>query len=292
MDEKEIVGTETGYEDDWSDIDFSDIASDDTEAVEATADTSEETEADHSPEQTEEAKPEAESTETTENAEADQSFEYKYMGEVKHCNREEAITLIQKGADYDRVKEKLADYEQVKTQLEEARTAAQENTQAAEFVKALAADSGMTVSELMETVDASRIAKRDGVSLDEAKTRLRLEKREAAVAAKEKALEEKAKPQQETAAPNEARRKEFADFFKAYPDVKATDIPTEVFKAAAQQGIPLVAAYAKHEIAQAKAALEAEKQNLKNKERSAGSASTSGKAKSMDALDAAWYDGT
>ena len=74
--------------------------------------------------------------------------------------------------------------------------------------------------------------------------------------------------------------------------MKADSIPAEVFQMAAKQGVGLTAAYAMHEAKLAKAALEAEKQNAKNKALAVGSASTSGKRRQMDEFDAAWYDGT
>ena len=290
MDENKTVGTEIDF-DDWDDIDMSDVVSDEdieTAAPEAAeeqdepADTAEEVEADHSQETPETAEPTEAQTETAEKEEANHSFTLKYMGEEKEFSREEVVSFAQKGMDYDRVRGKL----------DEANQLAATNAEAAEFVKALAAESGITPAELMDSVYANMLSKKEGISIDEAKGRLRLQKKEKELADKEKALEQKSKAEPPKPTAQDERRRELSDFFKAYPNVKPTDIPPEVFQAAHKEGIPLVAAYARHETARVRAELEAEKQNSKNKARSAGSASTSGKTTPMDAFDAAWYDGT
>lgn len=288
---EDIKNVDTQLDDDWGDLDLSDVADDsddfsfedkpDAEQPE-TVDTPEEDEADHSQESAEEAEPTEAQPETVETAEADHSFKLKYMGEEKEYSRDEMITFAQKGIDYDRIKGKL----------DEANRLAASNAEAVEFVKNLAAETGCTVAELIENVNATKLSQKEGITVDEAKNRLRLEKREKAVADRERALEEKAKAEPAKPSAQDERRNQLAEFFKTYPTVKPTDIPVEVFQTAHKEGISLVAAYAKLEVAKAKAEAEAAKQNKKNKERSAGSASSSGKHTPMDAFDAAWYDGT
>ena len=289
---EDIKTVDTQLDDDWNDLDLSDLADDSSddfsfedepaEEQTETVDTPEADEADHSQESVEEAEPTETQPAPVETAEADHSFKLKYMGEEKEYSRDEMVGFAQKGIDYDRIKGKL----------DEANAAAASNAEAAEFVRALAADSGISVAELIETVTANRIARTEGITVDEAKGRIRLEKREKALADREKALE--AKTQAEPAKPTaqDERRAQLAEFFKAYPGVKPTEIPVEVFQTAHKEGISIIAAYARHEVARAQAELAAERQNKKNKERSAGSASTSGKHTPMDAFDAAWYDGT
>lgn len=271
--------------DNWDDIDLSGIADEeDVPAAEeetAAPDTATETEA--NPAEVEEAaKPEETAPETVETEEADHSFTLKYMGEEKEFSRDETIALAQKGMDYDRVKDKLA----------EANQLAESNAEAAEFIKFMAESMGVDPAEFVTNAKAGAISKKEGISLEEAKGRLRLEAREKSLAAREKALEEKAKAEKQESDAQAQRRQQLTDFMKAYPDVKAADIPAEVFQKAHREGIPLVAAYAMHEAAAAKAELETAKQMAENTKASVGSASTSGKHTASDEFDAAWYDGT
>ena len=289
MDENKTVSTE--MHDDWDDMDFSDVADntadeewDEAPAEERTGepDAPTETEADHSEKSEDEEKPEDTETKAEEKAEADHSFKLKYMDEEKVVSREEIIPLAQKGMDYDRIRGKY----------EEEKQRADANAEAAEFIASLAKEAGMSSSDFIQQALAGNLAKRENISVEEAKRRLDLDRREKALAAKEKAAEARATETKAQDARREKVRAEIAEFAKAYPDVDVRNIPTEVYQQAAKLGLGLTAAYAMHEAQQAKAALEAEKQNTKNKERSVGSSSTSGKRTPADEFDAAWYDGT
>lgn len=235
------------------------------------ADTSEEDPADHSEESEAEAEPDETETKPEEKAEADHSFKLKYMGEEKEFSREETIALAQKGMDYDRIKGKL-----------------DESAEINEFVKNLAKDMNLTVADFMMQALAGNLAKKENISLDEAKRKIELDRREKALAAKEAEAEAKQKETNEQNARVEKARAEVAEFAKLYPDVDVRNIPKEVYQNAANKQISLTAAYALHEAAQAKAALEAEKQNAKNKERSVGSSSSSGKHTPADDFDDIW----
>lgn len=285
MNENNTASTQTEtVVDDWDDIDLGDVADDgddssednpaDTETQTKVTGTETETSADHSEGKgTEE--PTATQTETKEKAEADHSFRLKYMGEEKEYSRDEMVAFAQKGIDYDRIKGKL-----------------DEHVEAAEFVKLLAEEAGQTVADFMDNARAGVIAKKEGISQTEAMSKLQLQRREAELAAREKALEEKNKAA-ETAQTEEQRvREDFISFFKTRPDVKADSIPKEVVAKAISQKLPLLTVYQAYENEKLRAELETERQNTKNKERSVGSAETSGKRTPADEFDAAWYDGT
>lgn len=285
MDENKTVSTEMN--DDWDDIDFSDVADsaedepgNDVQAGEP--DTEEKPTADHSEEASTKAEPTEPQTETEEKAEADHSFKLKYMGEEKEFSRDETIRLAQKGMDYDRVK----------TKLDEANQQIASSADMVEFVNSLAKDMGLSTDEFMLQALAGNLAKKENIGIDEAKRRINLDRREKALAAKEAAQETKAKEAQTQDAHREKVRAEIAEFAKVYPDVKVEDIPKAVYQIIGQKQVSLTAAYALHMAAEAKAALEAEKQNAENKAAAVGSASTSGKRTSADEFDAAWYDGT
>lgn len=282
MEETNIVSTPAA--DDWDSIDLSDVTDNDFDGMEEDVteetaeeekpDAEEETPADHSEEETEE-KPEGQPTETEEKKEADQSFTLKYMGEEKQFSRDETIALAQKGMDYDRVRGKLA-----------------EANEMVEFVTTLAKDMNMTAADFMNNALAGNIAKREGISLKEALRRLELDKREKAISAKEAEAAAANKQQEEANQRRDKIRAELNEFAATFPNVKAEDIPAEVYQTIKNKNVSLTTAYALYEAKQAKAALETEKQNAENKARAVGSASTSGKRKSADAFDDAWYDGT
>lgn len=284
MDENKTVSTETP--DDWDDIDFSDIIDDEADATETEeareTDTEEQPAADHSEQTETEAEPTETQTETEKKAEADHSFKLKHLGEEKEFSREETIALAQKGMDYDRIKGKL----------DEAHQQIASNAEAAEFVNALAQEMNLSPAEFMLQARAGSLAKRENISIDEAKRRLELDRREKAIAEKEAAAQTKAQETQAQDARREKVRAELAEFAKVYPDVKVDALPNEVYQSAASKQIGLTAAYALYLAQEAKAALEAEKQNAQNKALAVGSASTSGKRSAADEFDDAWYDGT
>lgn len=283
MEETNIVSSPV--EDSWDDIDLSDIAdsSDDewgeeTESEtenEGETDTSEPTDADHSEEEAQEAKPEESQPEAVEKEEADHSFTLKYMGEEKQFSREETIALAQKGMDYERIRGKLS-----------------EANEMVEFVNSISKEMNLTPQQFMTEALAGQIAKRENISLEEAKRRIELDRREKAISAKEAAAQEAAnKENQEANQRRERIKAELAEFARAYPDVKPDSLPKEVFTIAARSQVGLTAAYAMHMAQEAKSALETERQNAENRAKSVGSSASSGKRKA-DAFEDAWYDGT
>lgn len=279
MEENNIISTE--MEDSWDDIDLSDISDDANDAweeenpaeeSEGEPDASAEDGADHSDDAKEEEKPAEAETEAKEKEEADQSFTLKYMGEEKVFSREDTIALAQKGMDYDRVKSKL-----------------NEANEMVEFVNSLAKEMNLSTADFMTHALAGQIAKRENISMEEAKRRLELDRREKAVSAREAAAQN---AQQEQEQRRERVRTELEEFSRAYPEINVKEIPSEVFNIASKTKIGLTAAYAMHMAQQAKAALEAEKQNAENKARSVGSADSAGKRSKADEFEDAWYDGT
>jgi hypothetical protein len=81
----------------------------------------------------------------------------------------------------------------------------------------------------------------------------------------------------------------FANFLQAYPDVKAEDIPQEVWNDAGRT-YDLVGAYQRHENRELRKEIETLRQNNKNKERSTGSTKSAGTRNASQAFDALWYD--
>ena len=193
-----------------------------TESEEADQPEAEEEEDASDDEETEET----EAEEDEEEEKADQLFTLKHLDEVKEVNRDEVITLAQKGLDYDRIRSERDSLKAEKAALKEHE----------DFLSELAELAGQTVDELMVATKARLIVqdeKKKGreITYDQAKYRVESDMKalKKAKAAEEKADEPEAKPE-EKAAPSiqELREANFRRFVSVYPDVKK--LPPEVWK--------------------------------------------------------------
>lgn len=288
MEENNMTLTEA--EDSWDDIDLSDAeVSEDGEptGAEDSAAAEAESGADQPAEDNGGEPAEASAQKASD---ADQSVKVKVLGQELEVRREDALRpeFVQKGLDYDRVKSQL---EEARNSINGMSAKAQQADEYINFVTAVALQSGMTPEQFMDQTLAGMRAKKDNISVDEARNRMQLEKREAEVRKREEALKAKEPtPEDEAKAAKERRQADFAAFFRARPDVKADSIPKEVFQAV-HEGQSLLTAYMSYENKKLRAELDAERQNAKNRDRAAGSAHSDGKSKT-DPWDDAWYDGT
>ena len=221
----------------------------------------------------------AEDEKTEEQAEEsvpDQKFTLKHLDEVREVDRDEVVALAQKGMDYDRIRTERDALKASEAELEEYRT----------FLKRIAGD--QSIEDLIDSTLAKldvADAEAKGEELDEVEQfkKLRIErvKREA----------KNPKPAPEAPKTPEDLEKErlsksIQRFIKAYPDVKATDVPPEVWKDYRDGRADLVECWELHENKKLKDEIKALKQNQKNKERSTGSKKSTGK-KAVDP----WFDG-
>lgn len=183
-------------------------------------------------------------------------------------NMEDVINNFQKGLNYDKLQEKLT---------------AIQNSKAETYISRKAKELGMTVDEYMDQVEAYEKQQEkekqearfqemidNGVPEDIAKEvlatselRKELEAMKAEQKAKEAAAQEKAN-----------KDKEYEDFLNAYPDVKADDIPAEVFEKA--KNMSLKEAYTEWKLADLERQLSIKKTNEKNAESSIGSVTDTG----------------
>ena len=214
-------------------------------------------------------------------AETDQ-FELKHLDETRTVSREEVITLAQKGMDYDRIRTK---YDELKAG--EAQRSAHES-----FLKELADSAGQSVEDMIDTARARMLANKataEGKTLSEedALEQIKQEKAKQAPAEKPESTEEKStEKDRET-----ERQQSFLRFSREFPEVKAEEIPAEVWKDFAEGKGDLADLFARQENKRLKAELAAMKQNEENRKKSTGSRATAGSAK-KSAFDEAWYDGT
>ena len=224
-----------------------------------------------------------------------QLFELKHLGETKNVNRDEVVTLAQKGMDYDRVTEKNT---QLETQVSEQKQQLAQLTEHENALQELAKQSGTTVEELVENMLIAVTKSKYGIDDDGmALERVKLDRERRALDQERAALATKNQEQEQQAANEKWRGECFDAFAKAYPDVDPASIPNGVWEAF-NRGETLVSAYARErnkaleaEIARMKSEQETRDRNAANAARSTGSQSSAGKTGSDEAFDALWYDG-
>ena len=289
----------TADEDDWSDItadSFADVEDDAQGAPDAETHSN-----DAAPEiEQNDGGQDADAAQPGENEEQQaqtdgQLFELKHLGETKNVNRDEVVTLAQKGMDYDRVTEKNT---QLENQVSEQKQQLAQLTEHENALQELAKQSGTTVEELVENMLIAVTKSKYGIDDDGmALERVKLDRERRALDQERAALATKNQEQEQQAANEKWRGECFDAFAKAYPDVDPASIPNGVWEAF-NRGETLVSAYARErnkaleaEIARMKSEQETRDRNAANAARSTGSQSSAGKTGSDEAFDALWYDG-
>ena len=214
-------------------------------------------------------------------AETDQ-FELKHLDETRTVSREEVITLAQKGMDYDRIR----------TKYDELKAGESQRNDREAFLKELAESAGQSVEEMIDAVRARILTNKAAaegktISEEDALEQIKQEKAKQAPAEKPESAEEKSTEKDREA----ERQQSFLRFSQEFPEVKAEDIPADVWKDFADGKGDLADLYARQENKRLKAELAVMKQNEENRKKSTGSRATAGSAK-KSAFDDAWYDGT
>lgn len=265
------------YNDDWDDIAISD---DDLESgVEPEA----EQETPEAEETADQPETEAEGEAETEQPETDQSFELKHLDEVRTVNRDEVIQLAQKGMDYDRVRTK---YDEAKPQIEWL----SKNATSVRWMEDIARRQGISFEELVDQTRAQIMAQETNQSLSVCR----------GIVANERKAAELENERARLDTPEAKKQRDVQDFIREYPEQAKNPeaLPKEVW-AAVNRGETLVNAYRAYELKEVKAQLEQQRlesarkvQEEKNRARSTGSQSTSGKSAADAEFDAIWYDGT
>lgn len=219
-----------------------------------------------------EAKEEDKSEEPrAETEEANQLFKIKYNGNEEELTLDQMTELAQKGRNYDHVREER-DNLRGKTKDAEEKLA---------FLEDLAKRAGLSVQEQIDRTRALWLMNDEfdkGNEISEAEALLRVQR------------ERNTPVEQEKQEPQEPNNDIIDRFLAVYPDVKATDIPQEVWESARRMG-DLLGAYQAFEIKRLKQENEKAKQaafNEKNAQRSTGPRKSSGANKVKDAFDEGW----
>lgn len=235
-----------------------------TEAVEETVEEEPAEQSDQTVEEDTEVTEEPKEEPAEEAKTEDQLFTLKHLGETKDYSKDEIIPLAQKGLDYDRIRTERDALKAEQTSLKEHE----------DFLKELAELAGQSIEDLMVDTRARLIVqdekkKGNSISFENAKYRVQSE------------LKAKKAPAQSKL------QESFAMFAKVYPDVKAEDIPKEVWTEFADGKRDLSVVYTEYlsraelrktqqELKQLKEKMQAAEQNQKNRQRSTGSRRSNG----------------
>ena len=236
------------------------------------------------PEETESgAHAEADAAGKQEQNEGNQLYKLKHLNDEGMYTIDEVLEYAGKGLDYDFVRKERDELKRERAAL---------NSQS-EFLKEMARRSGdSSIEAQMDRIRALwkiNDARDSGTTMsqDEALIRAKQERIGTDAPAEEPAGKDE--PESKPDAENDAavRAKMFSDFMVEYPDVKAEDIPKEVWNECVKTG-DLTGAYRKYENTQLKAQLDELKRDQRNKERSTGSWRSAGASTPKDAFDEGW----
>ncbi len=279
----------------FDDADDTEYSESDKDAQNATESATEGEADEKTADQPEQAKPQPEEPKPEES----RTLKVKYLGEERELTEEEAVTLAQKGMDYDRQRQKA---ESLTQEVQTLRTRLSQLEEYEAFLKELAEPQALTVEDLMLETRAEVLVRQQGIDKETALARVRARQAERA-AARAQAKPVEPDPVKEAEA---RRQRDIETFLKEYGHVKPEEIPQEVWKKVGE-GHSLVDAYRAHEIATIKAEnqrlkaemeaaekrhkeeLEAERRNWENAKRSTGSQATAGGKKEIDPFLEDWY---
>lgn len=222
---------------------------------------------------------------TPETAPEPQKFTIKVNKGTREVELPEMTELAQKGADYDRVKGQL---ETSRTNEANLQKTVDEQSPIMEVLQLAAKDAGVDVAELVDSIHVG-LLKGKGMTEAEARAEIRAAKAEKAV------NDLKNKPAQEnpeTDSNQERAKREIAEFQATFPGVQLNQETLDKLAPDVQNGMTLTSAYLKMEnarltaeLAEQKRALEAEKQNQKNRRQAAPGQNDSGGGREKDAFE-------
>lgn len=200
-----------------------------------------------------------------------ETFTIKVNKEERTCSRDEIISLAQKGADYDRVKEQLASHKSV-----------------VDTLNSFAKDAGTTVPELLDQMQLG-LLKKQGLSEDVAKERLQRMKAEKENAALKAGTVEGKDGKEDS---SQRIRREISEFRDNFPKVELNEELLGKLMPQVAAGKSLTEAYRDHEAAQKDARIAelerqiaAEKQNKANRTASPGSQRDNGGRRTKNDFD-------
>lgn len=215
-----------------------------------------------------------------------ESFDLNINGQVRTVGRDEVIRLAQDGAGRVEAERQLTAFRGEIDGLGGMDAV----RDVMGVVRELAETSGMTTEQFVDNTRATMISRRDNIGMDLALERAKTERLQ-------RASDERTRQDDARKAAENKRNEDFMAFMRAYPEVKAADIPKEVWDAA-RRGESLLTAYAMYEAREARAETEklraeaeAAKKNFENRQKAGPGARSAGVAAARrDAFDEGWDD--
>lgn len=217
-----------------------------------------------------------------------EEFTLKHLSETKTVNRDEVISLAQRGLDYNRVKEKL-------TAANEQLDALKGADEKLAFFKELADSQGKTLDQFIEATAAAVLSQNKNIPFDDALKEIQFEFEKKRFV-KEKTDWEKKQSDRQSA--DDSRNADIDAFMRQYPEAAKDpqSIPKEVWEDVEKNG-SLVAAYGRYmdkqkdaKIAELTRQLEQQKQQNANRKRSTGSQSSENTSTADELFDSYWRD--
>lgn len=217
----------------------------------------------------------------------EETFEIKVNKETRTVTKSELLTLAQKGADYDRVKQRAHEVDGLQAENRELKKFKTDNQLVIDTVSRLAEQSGTSVPDFMKTLRVN-LLKASGMSEDAASERVGREDAEMEASR----LRRSSPPPQDDAQSRAA--KDIADFKRLYPDVSLTRDQIAELTPYFESGLTLAEAYQKSQleamtqkVSALQARLDAAEKNSANRAKSPGSVRDSG-SKTRTQFDDFW----
>ena len=200
----------------------------------------------------------------------------KYNGEtVKVENLEDFIGTYQKGLNYDKVKAKVADDEVMNYLNQKANSMGITPREYIQRVKQYEEEQKKNqINETVQRLINNGIDEQTAREVAETKSYME----------QLKAEKEELRKEKESALAEKKKDAEYEEFLKKFPDVKASDIPQEVFERAKEVGLPN--AYAEYENKALKEKIKQLEQNIKNASNSVVTSTTDGGSTQQESKDA------
>lgn len=227
----------------------------------------------------------AEGKQELDSNDSEQKFVVKVNSETREVSYKDAPTWIQKGMDYDRVKEQLATERQNSQDLQGKLDQQSEYIDTLNLISEVA---GIPINELLERLHVNAV-KKDGQTEAEVRAQIRADKLERQLKAQTQHRNEQQEKQDQA---NARMERDIQEFKAAFPDVTVDQELADKLAADIRAGMSLTSAYLKmenqrlrQEAEQQKQAVAAAAKNKSNRAKAPGSQRDSGGRREKTAED-------
>lgn len=212
--------------------------------------------------------------------EASQSFRLKYMGQELDVTQDELVTLAQKGKDYDRIRSRA---DALSGEL-------QKNSGYLTFLEELSKKSGQSLEDFVGKASKAMGLPTPVMPASPGTTALtQAPGGEAGTPQRLSATIQDSPGDIGERSAADRRNREVSEFLAEYKSVDPQTIPKEVWSAV-KAGKPLLTAYQSYENRVLKEKIDAQRKNLENRMKTAGSRATAGGQRPRGEIEDDWYN--